>query len=141
MNFKDCLRNGLIKKDASAKDRVKKSIEIATRFLHSSKKNIDMEEFEMAAIAAYNSIFHSARSLLFNNGYIERSHVCLIVALRVLYDKNQPLLDLLNTFDKIRISRHNIQYGGSLVNKEEAEFVLDFAKTFLEKTEEIIKLK
>jgi len=141
MNFKDCLRNGLIKKDASAKDRIKKSIEIATRFLHSSKKNIDMNEFEMAAIAAYNSIFHSARSLLFNNGYIERSHVCLIVALKTFYNKNQSLLDLLNTFDKIRISRHNIQYGGSLVNREEAEFVLDFAKIFLEKTEEIIKAK
>ena len=141
MNFKDCLTNGLIKKDASAKDRIKKSIEIATRFLHSSKKNIDMNEFEMAAIAAYNSIFHSARSLLFNNEYTERSHVCLIVALKALYNKNQSLLDLLNTFDKIRISRHNIQYGGSLVNREEAEFVLDFAKIFLEKTEEIIKAK
>jgi uncharacterized protein (UPF0332 family) len=138
MNFKDCLRNGLIKKDPSTKDRVKKSIEIAIRFLESAKKNLEIEEFEMAEIAAYNSIFHSARSLLFNNGYIERSHVCLITALRFLYNKDQSLLDLLNTFDKIRISRHNVQYGGSLVNKEEAEFVIDFAKMFLEKTKEII---
>ena len=141
MNFKDCLRNGLIKKDLSAKDRVNESIEIAIRFLESAKKNLAIEEFEMAEIATYNSIFHSARSLLFNNGYIERSHICLVTALRALYNKNQPFLDLLNTFDKVRISRHNVQYRGSLVNKEEAEFVLDFAKTFLEKTKEIIDLK
>jgi uncharacterized protein (UPF0332 family) len=138
MNFNDCLRNGFIKKDTSAKDRVKKSIEIAIRFLHSAKKNIDMQEFEMATIAAYNSIFHSARSMLFYNGYVERSHVCLIVALKTLYNKNQDILDLLNTFDKIRISRHNIQYGGSLVNKKDTEFVLDFAKMFLEESKKTI---
>jgi len=141
MNFKDCLRNGLIKKDPSAKDRVNKSIEIATRFLESARRNLEIEEFEMAEIATYNSIFHSARSLLFSNGYIERSHICLITALRYLYNKNQSILDLLNTFDKLRISRHNVQYGGLLVDKEEAEFVLDFAKMFLEKTKEIIGLK
>lgn len=138
MNFNDCLRNGFIKKDTSAKDRVKKSIEIAIRFLHSAKKNIDMQEFEMATIAAYNSIFHSAISMLFYNGYVERSHVCLIVALKTLYNKNQDILDLLNTFDKIRISRHNIQYGCSLVNKKDTEFVLDFAKMFLEESKKTI---
>lgn len=141
MNFKDCLQKGYIRRDLSAKERVDKSLEISSRFLGSAKKNLDIEEFEMSEIASYNSIFHSARSSLFNMGYVERSHICLIIALRSLYRKNHALIDLLNTFDKIRISRHNIQYGGLLVDREEAEFVYNFAQQFLEKSKRIISRK
>lgn len=138
MNFKECLSKGMIRKDTSAPQRVQKSIEIADRFLYSAKKNIEIEEFEMAELASYNSIFHSARSLLFNEGYTERSHICVIVALKKLYNKNQTLINLLSTFDRIRISRHNIQYGGLLIDIEEAEFVFNFAKQFLETAKKII---
>ena len=139
MNFKDCLSKGMLRKDNSAPERVKKSLEIAERFLDSSKKNIGIDELEMAEIASYNSIFHSSRALLFNKNYTERSHICVIIGLKELYKEDNELLDLLNTFDKIRISRHNIQYGGILIDKEEAEFVYDFAKEFLDKTKKILK--
>lgn len=138
MNFKDCLSKGLIKKDKSASERVNKSLEISNRFLKSAEKNLEIDELEMAEIAAYNSIFHSSRALLFKKGYIERSHICVILSLKELYENNYDLIDLLNTFDKIRISRHNIQYGGILIDKEEADFVYDFAKQFLEKTRNIL---
>lgn len=139
MNLKDCMSKGLIRKDKSAPERVKKSLEIAERFLSASKKNIEIEELEMAEIASYNSIFHSARSLLFKKEYTEKSHICVILALKEFYTNNHELIDLLNTFDKIRISRHNIQYGGILIDIEEAEFVYEFAKQFLEETKKIIK--
>jgi uncharacterized protein (UPF0332 family) len=139
MNLRDCLSKGLIKKDKSAPERVKNSLEISERFLSSSMKNIEIDEFEMAEIASYNSIFHSARSLLFKKGYTERSHICVILALKDFYKNNHELIDLLNTFDKIRISRHNIQYGGTLIDVKEADFVYEFAKQFLEKTKKIIK--
>jgi uncharacterized protein (UPF0332 family) len=141
MNFKDCLSKGLIKKDKSAIGRVKKSLEIAERFLISAKKNLEIKEFEMSEIASYNSIFHSARSLLFKKEYTERSHICVILALKEFYKNNYELIELLNTFDKIRISRHNIQYGGILIDIEEAEFVHDFAKQFLDKTKKMLKEK
>ena len=139
MNLKDCFSKRLIIKVKSASERVKKSLDIAERFLSSAKKNIEIEELEMSEIASYNSIFHSARSLLFKKEYTERSHICVILALKDLYKNNHKLIELLNTFDKIRISRHNIQYGGILIDKEEAEFVYDFAKEFLNKTKKIIK--
>ena len=76
-----------------AKERVERSLEIAKRFLTAAEKNLGIEEFEIAEIASYNSLFHSARALLFNKGYIERSHACLVTALRSLYNKDQILLD------------------------------------------------
>jgi uncharacterized protein (UPF0332 family) len=84
----------------------------------------------MAEMAAYNSSFHAARALLFAKGYTERSHFCLGVALRGLY--KGKILDLLKTFEKIRLSRHNVQYGGALVKEDEAAFVIEFAQDFLD---------
>ena len=85
MRFEKCIEEGLIRKDPRATERVKGSLEIAGRFLSASKKNLEIEEYEIAEIAAYNSAFHSARALLFAKGYVERSHYCLSVALSSLY--------------------------------------------------------
>lgn len=129
MRLEECLDRGLIKKDPLAGERVESSLIIAERFLRSSNRNLEIDEFEIAEMAAYNSSFHAARALLFARGYTERSHFCLGVALRGLYKGN--IIDLLKTFDKIRLSRHNVQYGGALVSEDEAVFVISFARDFL----------
>ena len=139
MNFEECLRKHLIRKDESAIERMEKSLEISSRFLESARKNIEIEEYEMAEIAAYNAIFHAARALLFSKGYVERSHVCLIIALRHLYRDELEFIDYLDTFDKIRLSRHNIQYGGVTTDKKEAEYVLNFAREFLDVAMDLLK--
>ena len=132
MNFEECLRRNLIRKDENAIERVEKSLEISNRFLESARKNLEIEEYEMAEIAAYNAIFHAARALLFRKGYVERSHICLIIALKHLYRDDLELIEYFNAFDRIRLSRHNIQYGGAATDKSEAEYVLNFARKFLE---------
>ena len=101
------------------------------RFLNAAKKNLEIKEFEMAEIAAYNSAFHCARSILFSKGYTERSHVCLIAALKEICSDND-LISYIKTFDKLRLSRHNIQYGGSLAGVDEASFSVEFAEDFVE---------
>lgn len=130
MNFEDCLKRNLIRRDENAIERVEKSLEISFRFLKSARKNLEIEEYEMAEIAAYNAIFHAARALLFKKGYVERSHFCLIIALRHLYKDNLEIIDYLNAFDRIRLSRHNIQYGGVTTDRNEAEYVMNFAREF-----------
>jgi uncharacterized protein (UPF0332 family) len=129
MRLEECLDKGLIKEDPLAGERVESSLMIAERFLRSSNRNLEINEYEMAEMAAYNSAFHAARALLFAKGYTERSHFCLGVALRGLY--RGKIIDLLKIFDKIRLSRHNVQYGGALVSKDEALFVINFAQDFL----------
>ncbi|HHF56296.1 MAG TPA: HEPN domain-containing protein [Thermoplasmatales archaeon] len=138
MNFEECLRRNLIRKDENAMERVEKSLGISNRFLESARKNLEIEEYEMAEIAAYNAIFHVARALLFSKGYVERSHACLIVALKHLYRDDLELIEYFNAFDRIRLSRHNIQYGGITTDKCEAEYVLNFARKFLETVKGIL---
>ena len=138
MNFEECLRKNLIRKDENAMERVEKSLEISSRFLKSAGKNLEIEEYEMTEIAAYNAIFHAARALLFRKGYVERSHACLIIALRQLYKDDLKFIEYLNAFDRIRLSRHNIQYGGITTDKDEAEYVLGFAIEFLDVAKELL---
>jgi uncharacterized protein (UPF0332 family) len=127
MNWKSCLEEGLIKQDTRASTRVPASIEAAERFARSAERTLAIEEFEMAHLAAYNSAFHSARALLFSQGYTERSHACVVIAIRHLFTDDTRLRPFLATLDKMRISRHNVQYGATRVSREEAEYTSRFA--------------
>ncbi len=68
---------------------------------------------------------------MFNKGYTERSHFCLFIALRDLY-KDKKLHDFLDSIDRIRVERHEVQYRGTTADKEEADFVINLATKFLD---------
>jgi uncharacterized protein (UPF0332 family) len=84
MNWKECEAEKLIKHDSRAWERIPISLLTAERFLHSAEKNLEINEYEMVELAAYNSTFHSAKALLFSKVYTERSHSCLSIALKYL---------------------------------------------------------
>ena len=139
MSFEDCIRKGLLRRDENVKNRVKTSLEIAERFLRSAERNFEIDDFVMVQIATYNSVFHCGRALLFAKGYRERSHRCLIVALRKLYGDDSKLMNLINIFDRLRIQRHNVQYDGALIGRREAKFIINYARSFLETVKGILK--
>lgn len=130
MNFSECIEKGLIKKGHNAPTRAGKSLEISEKFLEQAKGNLKMKFYIACELLSYNSSFHCARALLFSRGYVERSHVCLILALKHLYKNDFEIMNLLNILDQLRLSRHNVQYGGSLVSKEKAKTVVSFASNF-----------
>lgn len=72
MNFEDCLKKRLIKKDLSVVERMEKSLEIAERFLKSAKKNFEIEDYKMVEIAAYNSALLLHKSSALRKGGIRR---------------------------------------------------------------------
>ena len=83
--FEDCLKKGLLKKSESAKSWIPKEFGISEKFLNSSVKNLEIEEFEVSMITAYDSLFHACRALLFKHGIIEKSHYCIIIALKEIF--------------------------------------------------------
>lgn len=106
---------------------VKKEIISANKFLVSSENILKMNEFDAAFLCAYNSSFHFLRALLFSKGFVEKSHYCLIQALKKLYS-DESLLKILIDFDKVRQSRHEIQYSGIFSEREETEFMIKLTK-------------
>ncbi|NLM31009.1 MAG: HEPN domain-containing protein [Methanomicrobiales archaeon] len=127
MRWRECVDRGLIRADPGAVERLPGSLASAARFLRAAEKNVAIEEYEMAHLAAYNSAFHSVRAFLYAAGYVERSHACLVTAVQHVSGDDPEIADLLNAFDKLRVARHNVQYSGSLVCEEEAAFCIRLA--------------
>lgn len=118
--------------------QVQGSLQLAERFLERAKGNLKIDFWDVAFLMAYQSMFHSARALLFKNNLKERSHAAMISALKELYSKNAELMEFLNFLSSCRMSRHAIQYDGSLCSKTDAFEIVKDAEKFLAKLDEIL---
>jgi uncharacterized protein (UPF0332 family) len=83
--FRDCVEKGKIKRFSRARALVGKELEAAAWDLERAGKSLKEGDFKWSTIQSYYSMFHSGRALIYQKGYRERSHYCLIVALRHLY--------------------------------------------------------
>ena len=71
-----------------------KELKLATEDLKTARETFKDKNYKWSVIQTYYSMFHSARALLYNQGYRERSHFCLVEAIRSLYVEK----DLISTF-------------------------------------------
>jgi len=84
-------------------------------------------------------MFHTARTLIYSKGYRERSHYCLIVALKQLFVAEQ-LLDvrLIEAMQMAKTLRENADYDNEF-SKSSAEALVEKAQSFLNKCEELLE--
>lgn len=68
-----------------------KTLGTAQRDPERAEKTFNDKDYKWTTIQSYYSMFHSARALLFAKNYRERSHYCLIVAMRALYVETRLL--------------------------------------------------
>ena len=83
--FKQCLESKKIIPFARGRELVKKEISIANSDLSDAKAGFDNQRYKWSTIQAYYAMFHAARALIYSQGYREKSHYCLAVALRELF--------------------------------------------------------
>ncbi len=128
MGLGDCKKRGLIKKNINACKRSSRELLSANHFLNSAIKVSKIGEPDLTILSCYNSCFHFLRFILFEKGFVEKSHYCMIEALRFLCKEDKEFMNLLDEFDKIRMSRHEIQYRGIFSDDDEAIYILNFTK-------------
>jgi uncharacterized protein (UPF0332 family) len=138
MSLEDCLEKKLIRK-ANTSQRIDSSLKIAEHFLERAEGSFKINYYDTSYLMAYNSLFHSARALLFKKGYVERSHFCLIIFLKKEYKDNEDLVKYLNFLNLYRSFRESIQYSGDLCSKEDSIEIKKSAKEFLQMVINIIK--
>lgn len=139
LRFKDCLKQGLIRRMPPSRKAAEESLETAKRHLGEATKNIEVSAFDSAVVMAYTSAFNAARSLLFKDGYREKSHACVVKYLEENYgDKGIPL-DYIRLLDKYRKLRHGVLYrAGYGANEREAKEIKNFARKFIEFVEILV---
>ena len=142
-SFEDCISKGLLRKIPSSKEKAENSIKAAINWLNEAEKSIEADIFNSSVLCSYLSMFHSARAILFYDGYREKSHYCIARYLEENY-VNKGLLEAkwVELLDHYRDLRHTSQYSvESFATKDEAENALETAKEFLERMKKLFDEK
>ncbi len=118
---------------------IAKEIAAAKADLKDAKESLALKKSKWATIQGYYATFHSARALLYDKGFREKSHHALLVAVRELY-VSEIERSLIQDFEHGMYLRQEEDYGLKFSGRG-AQDVIDIAEKMLERTKSILKLK
>jgi len=133
-DFERCIKERRLIKIKPSKEIIQKELESAEYDLERAKNSLNEGDFKWAAIQSYYSMFHATKALVLKKGYREKSHFCLIIALRELYVKEDELnKEMIENLELCMNLRHEADYGLTY-HQESAETALKYAGEFLDNT-------
>ncbi len=131
----------MLSKTAPDAAKAKSSLEMAEHKLGLAEEELVHDLFESAVISAYSSMFHSARSLLFKDGFKERSHYAIYVYVSEKYS-NKIERKYVNELNSLRLARHDLMYGletDAGPSEFEATDATAMAKGFLQAVKKLVQ--
>ncbi len=133
--YKDCLEKGLLRKIPDSMDKAERSITKAEKWIEEAQKTLRGKAFDSSVLASYMVMFHSARAILFYDGYREKSHACVARYLEEKYVKTGKLeKKWIELLDHNREIRHVDQYDLSFFStEEEAKNAFESSSQFLKR--------
>ena len=139
--IKQCLENKKIVPFAKGKNLVKKELSVAKSDLSDAEAGYKNERYKWSTIQAYYAMFHAARALIYSQGYREKSHYCLAVALRALFVEEgkmdaQSARDFLNAMNLREAADYEAEFSQS-----GAKAVIDSAERFTKEAVAILNFK
>ncbi len=137
--FKKCLAKGKLREFPKGKGLFPKELETAERDLEEAKDNYKNKKFKWATIQGYYAMFHTGRALIYFRGYRERSHYCLIVALRALFVSKRALsAQIVEMLQQGKRLRESADYYNEW-SQEGARRIIESAEEFIKKTKGILR--
>ena len=137
-DFERCIKERRLTKIKPSNEMIQKEVESAEYDLERARNSLGEDDFKWAAVQSYYSMFHAAKSLVLKRGYREKSHFCLIVALRELYVKEDRLnTETVENLELCMSLRHEADYGLTY-HQESAETALKYAEEFLKEVFNLI---
>ncbi len=140
-DYDDCMREKLLRNIPPSYQKASGSILAAKRWLEEAERGVKNGTFISSVISSYLAMFHSSRSILFRDGFREKSHYCIARYLEEKYAK-KGLLEMkwIEILDHSRETRHDSQYDVDFfATKEDAESSLMIAKEFVKRMEALLK--
>ncbi len=139
--FEKCLKDRRIIKIEPTSEMMVKEMTSAEYDLTRAEESLFVKDFKWASIQAYYSMFHSAKALVLKKGYREKSHYCLLVALKELYIKTSELpKDIADDFEMCMDIRHEADYG-MFYSEESAKLSIKAAQRLFQLSTDLIKIK
>lgn len=136
--FEECLKRGKIKLFPSATDLCEKELNVAEDDLEVAVNGLNDKRWKWCTIQAYYSMFHTARSFLHAEGYREKSHYCLGIAVEALFVKTGRLSEkFIDAFQTAKVMRENADYNDEF-SETGARKLVKIAKEFLAEAKKLI---
>jgi len=141
MKVSECFQKRLLRRTKSDLLKVTKALEMAKLKRKRASDLIKNDFFEESIVSSYTSMFQAARALLFHDGIVEKSHVCVVAYLKKYYSSELGQ-DKINWLDTYRMERHESFYGLEKTNIDEyeAEDALEKSEKFLISVQQILKI-
>ncbi|AGK61325.1 putative conserved protein related to C-terminal domain of eukaryotic chaperone, SACSIN [Archaeoglobus sulfaticallidus PM70-1] len=141
LDFESCVRKRLLRRVTPSADKARQSMKRAERWLEEAEKSLNNELYDSCLISSYLAMFHSARAVLYRDGWREKSHFCIARYLEEMYVKKGKLeREWVDLLDRLRETRHADQYDVSyFATREEAESALNIAFEFVERMEKLLE--
>jgi len=136
--FKKCLERGRIKKFSPGKKLARKELKLAEEDLKVSLKSLSDANYKWSIVQSYYSMFHSARALLYSKNYREKSHFCLIEAIRTLFvEAGKISVSLVESLLEAKNLREAADYYGDF-SETNCKKLTKKAEEFLEKARALV---
>jgi len=137
-NIDRLLDEGLLRKIPASREKAEGSIRTAESWINEAENNLRSNAFRSCIISSYLAMFHSARGILFGDGFREKSHFAVARYLKDQYLKKNLLegkwVELL---DHYRATRHDDQYSTSFfATQDDAGNALNSATAFVGRMKE-----
>lgn len=140
LSYEDCLSKGLLRRIPPSKDKALRSIEKAQKWLGEAKSTLEAKAFNSSVSASYLAMFHAARSILFREGFREKSHACIARYLEQHVKKGKLEQKWIDLLDYSREIRHDDQYDLSFfATSEDAGKAQHSATDFLLRMKQLLE--
>lgn len=139
--FRRCLEKKKLVRVEIDRRRIQKEFDSAIYDLKMANDSLGRKDFKWATVKAYYAMFHLAKGLLFTKGYREKTHFCLMVALKeLLVDKGELHDRHLKNFEDAMGLREAADYESKFSETGAIE-TIENAKEFLNKVKDLLKVK
>ena len=137
--FERCLKERRLLKIELSYRMIEKELEGAKYDLMRGEESLHDGDYKWSSIQAYYSMFHTAKALVLKRGYREKSHYCLLIALKELYVNTGELeQEFADNFEMSMDIRHEAEYALTY-DEDSAKIAIENARRFLHRTQTLLK--
>jgi len=136
--FEGCIEKGKLRKFPAGERLFSKELKSAETDLTEAKESYQNKKFKWATIQGYYSMFHAARALVYSKRFREKSHYCLIMALKEFFINKKFLSPQVSeTLQYGKRLRESADYYGRF-SEAGAKELIESAEAFLGKAKKIL---
>ncbi|MDA3793280.1 MAG: HEPN domain-containing protein [Elusimicrobia bacterium] len=152
-NLEQCFNKGGLRNIQADPKSIRRHLDKASSNLKAMDIMFDNQKYDWTIVCGYYAMYHAVLAALIKIGICATKHFCAISAFNKFYiyrkDADKKYIEYLNrakeleekyseTLEHAQTDRVSDQYGVQIITNDDAEWIIEEAKDFVLKIEEIL---